>query len=160
MNQNNLDIYSLIFEIMLDIIRYNKNGQISIEEKIESVKTTDESFQKTKNKIRELLKFAGVKDEKLEYLKPQVINYEEIVKKQCDDNILRFAKDGMLILRGYQYLIANFFAKRLLEKSEIDIVSKMIYITENLADFTIDTLVESLGIEDVFDKGTAYSIHQ
>ena len=35
-----------------------------------------------------------------------------------------------------------------------------IYITENLADFTIDTLVESLGIEDVFDKGTAYSIHQ
>ena len=87
---------------MLDIIRYNKNGQISIEEKIESVKTTDESFQKTKNKIRELLKFAGVKDEKLEYLKPQVINYEEIVKKQCDDNILRFAKDGMLILRGYQ----------------------------------------------------------
>lgn len=159
-NQNNLDIYSSIFEIMLDIIKYNKNGQVSIEEKIESVKTTDESFQKTKNKIRELLKLAGVKDEKLEYLKPQVINYEEIVKKQCDDNILRFAKDGMLILRGYQYLIANFLAKRLLEKSEIDIVSKMIYITENLADFTIDTLVESLGIEDVFDKGTAYSIHQ
>lgn len=158
--QNNLDIYSSIFEIMLDIIRYNKNGQVSIEEKIESVKNIDESFQKAKNKIRELLKFAGVKDEELEYLKPQVINYEEVVKKQCDDNILRFAKDGMLILRGYQYLIANFLAKRLLEKSEIDIVSKMIYITENLADFTIDTLVESLGIEDVFDKGTAYSIHQ
>ena len=80
-------------------------------------------------------------------------DYGKKVDNECDYYIIEFIKNGLLVLDGYQYLTDSYLADRLLEKEGNDSISdKMIYITENLSNFNIETISKYLGIEDTFTK--------
>ena len=73
---------------------------------------------------------------------------------ECDYYIMEFIKNGLLVLNGYQYLTDSYLADSVLEKEDDDdtIFDKMVFITENLSDFNIETISKYLGIEDAFTK--------
>lgn len=151
-NQNNVKLYKSLIGIMVDITRYNNKGPITIEEKIEFIKKLDEEVKKETRTLISTFKEAGIGTTELEYLVAQQINYEEKVKNDCDARILEFARDGLLVLNGYQYLTDSCLADKLIEKSDSETPEKMIYVTEHLADFTIDTVTQYLDITDALQK--------
>lgn len=151
-NQNNVKLYKSLIGIMVDITRYNNKGPITIEEKIEFIKKLDEEVKKETRTLIGDLKKEGIDTTELEYFVAQQINYEEEVKNECDARILEFARDGLLVLNGYQYLTDSCLADKLIEKSDSETPEKMIYVTEHLADFTIDTVTQYLDITDALQK--------
>lgn len=151
-NQNNLNLYKSLIGIMVDITEYNNKGPIIIEEKIEFIKNANEEVKEAIRGLIDIYKEAGLDTTELEYLAAQEINYEEEVKNDCDARILEFTRDGLLILNGYQYLTDSYLAEKLIEKSNPEVPEKMIYVTEHLADFTIDKTIKYLDIEDAFKK--------
>lgn len=151
-NQKNVKLYKSLIGIMVDIIRYNNKGPITIEEKTEFIKKLDEEVKKETRTLIGDFKEAGIDTTELEYLVAQQINYEEEVKNDCDARILEFTRDGLLILNGYQYLTDSCLAEKLIEKSDSETPEKMIYVTEHLADFTIDTVTQYLDITDALQK--------
>ena len=67
-NQNNLDIYSSLFDLLMDIYEYNKKGPITKEDKIEPFKKSMEIIQETRKKLAKFCKEAGKPIELLEFL--------------------------------------------------------------------------------------------
>lgn len=151
-NQNNVKLYESLIGIMLDISRYNNKGPITIEEKIEFIKKLDTEEKKATRALIDIFKEAGIDSTELENLVAQQINYEEEVKNDCDAMILGFAHEGLLILNGYQYLTDSWLAEKLIENSDSETPEKMIYITNHLADFTIDSTLKYLDIQDALKK--------
>ena len=151
-NNANLNDYKSLIGIMVDITRYNNKGPITIEEKIEFIKKLDEEVKKETRTLIGDFKEAGIDTTELEYLVVQQINYEEEVKNDCDARILEFTRDGLLILNGYQYLTDSCLAEKLIEKSDSETPEKMIYVTNHLADFTIDTAIKYLDIQEALQK--------
>lgn len=151
-NQNNLKLYAALIGIMVDIIRYNNKGPITIEEKVQLIKKADEETKEATRDLIDVFKEAGIDSTELENLVAQKINYEEEVKNECDAMILEFARDGALILNGYQYLTDSWLAEKLIEKSDSKTPEKMIYVTNHLADFTIDTAIKYLDIQEALQK--------
>ena len=152
-NQNNLDIYSSLFDLLMDIYEYNKKGPITQEDKIEPFKKSMEIIQETRKKLAKFCKEAGEPIELLEFLDMPNYNYEELVNKACDANITRFIKNGLLILNGYQYLTDSYLANSILEKEEDDNnLNKMIFITEHLEDFNIEKTIHYFGIDNTFSS--------
>lgn len=152
-NQNNLDIYSSLFGLLIDICRYNKTGLITKEDKIKPFKESMELIYETKKKLARICEAAGESVEDLEFLAMPNYNYEELVNKECDDDIAKFIKSGLLVLNGYQYLIDSYLANRILEKQDNDnTLDKMIFITEHLEDFNIERIIRYFGIDNIFDS--------
>lgn len=151
-NNANLNDYKSLIGIMVDITRYNNKGPITIEEKIEFIKKSDEEVKKVTRALIGVFKQEGIDTTELEYLVAQQINYEEEVKNDCDARILEFTRDGLLILNGYQYLTDSCLAEKLIEKSDSETPEKMIYVTNHLADFTIDTAIKYLDIQEALQK--------
>lgn len=151
-NNANLNDYKSLIGIMVDITRYNNKGPITIEEKIEFIKKSDEEVKKVTRTLIGVFKQEGIDTTELEYLVAQQINYEEEVKNDCDARILEFTRDGLLILNGYQYLTDSCLAEKLIEKSDSKTPEKMIYVTNHLADFTIDTAIKYLDIQEALQK--------
>lgn len=152
-NQNNLDIYSSLFDLLMDIYEYNKKGPITQEGKIEPFKKSMEIIQETRKKLAKFCKETGEPIELLEFLDMPNYNYEELVNKACDANITRFIKNGLLILNGYQYLTDSYLANSILEKEEDDNnLNKMIFITEHLEDFNIEKIIHYFGIDNTFSS--------
>ena len=151
-NQNNLKLYAALIGIMVDISRYNNKGHVTIEEKVQLIKKADEETKEATRDLIDVFKEAGIDSTELENLVAQKINYEEEVKNKCDAMILEFARDGALILNGYQYLIDSWLAEKLIEKSDSKTPEKMIYVTNHLADFTIDTAIKYLDIQEALQK--------
>ena len=151
-NNANLNDYKSLIGIMVDITRYNNKGPITIEEKIEFIKKSDEEVKKVTRALIGVFKQEGIDTTELEYLVAQQINYEEEVKNDCDARILEFTRDGLLILNGYQYLTDSCLAEKLIEKSDSKTPEKMIYVTNHLADFTIDTAIKYLDIQEALQK--------
>ena len=151
-NNANLNDYKSLIGIMVDITRYNNKGPITIEEKIEFIKKSDEEVKKVTRALIGVFKQEGIDTTELEYLVAQQINYEEEVKNDCDARILEFTRDGLLILNGYQYLTDSCLAEKLIEKSDSKTPEKMIYVTNHLAVFTIDTAIKYLDIQEALQK--------
>ncbi len=150
-NQNNLDIYSSLFGLLMDICKYNKNGVITKEDKIEPLKKSMEIIYETRKKLAKICKEAGDPIEDLEFLDMPNYNYEELVNKECDENITSFIKNGLLVLNGYQYLTDSYLVNSILEKQDGDnTLDKMIFITEHLEDFNIEKIIHYFGIDSTF----------
>lgn len=150
-NQNNFDIYSSLCGLLLDICRYNKKGPITREDKIEPFKKSMEIIYETRRNLAKIWEEAGVPVEDLEFLAMPNYNYGELVDKECDENISRFIKSGLLVLNGYQYLTDSYLASSILEKQDGDnTLDKMIFVTEHLADFNIEKIINYFGIDNTF----------
>lgn len=150
-NKNNLDIYSSLFSLLIDICKYNKKGLITKEEKIEPLKKSMEIIYDTQKKLVKICEEAGEPIEDIEFLNMPNYNYEELVNKECDENITRFIKDGILVLNGYQYLTDSYLANSILEKQDDDnTLDKMIFITEHLENFNIEKIIRCFGIDNTF----------
>lgn len=141
-SENNFSIYQSLLDIMLDINDYQENGPLTIEQKIEDRKKGDEM-------LINVLRNAGINNDLLESLisrASDIKQYEKEINAQYDSKILKFMKHGLLILNGYQYLIDSYLADILLEK---DIGNKIFYVVENLENFTIDSILKYLGVNDL-----------
>ncbi len=151
-NQNNLDIYSSISGILWDINIYNKKGIITRDDKIKPLKKTMEVIYKARSDLAKTLEKDGKPIEDLDSsIIPSDNKLGEIVDKECDGNISRFIKKGVLVLNGYQYLTDSYLADSVLEKQNDDtILDKMIFVTEHLEDFNIKKIINYLGIGNAF----------
>lgn len=150
-NQNNFDIYGSLFGILLDICIYNKKGPITREDKIEPFKKSMEIIYETRRNLAKICEEAGEPIEDLDFLTMPNYNLEEAANKDCDEAISRFIKSGLLVLNGYQYLTDSYLADSVLEKQDDDtILDKMIFVTEHLADFNIEKIINYLGIDNAF----------
>lgn len=152
-NQNNLDIYSSLFGLLKDICKYNKKGSIKKEDIIEPFKKSMEIIHETRKKLIKICEEAGAPIEDLEFLDISNYNYEELVNKECDENIIKFIKNGVLVLNGYQYLTDSYLANSILEKQDGDnTLDKMIFITEHLEDFNIEKIINYFEIDNIFSS--------
>lgn len=104
----------------------------------------------TKRKLVKIREEMGKPIEDLEFLSMPNYNYGELVDEECDEKISQFVKKGLLILNGYQYLINSYLANSILEKQDDNTLDKMIFITEHLADFNVEKIINYLGIENTF----------
>lgn len=150
-NQNNFDIYASIFNLLLDISMYNKNGSITKEQKIAPFKKSMEIIYETRKQLAKIAEEAGEEPIEVGSLDVLNANLEEAADKDCDASIEQFIKTGPFLLNGYQYLIDSYLADSVLEKqADETLLDKMVFVTEHLADFTIEKLMNYLGIDNAF----------
>ena len=153
-NKNNFGKYYDLFGILLDMCRYNKKGNIIREDKIELLKKATEATNECVENLINIFLEAGNPTDELQSLIIKDCDFGKKVDDECDYYTIEFIKNGLLVLNGYQYLTDSYLADSVLEKEEDDdtIFDKMVFITENLSDFNIETISKYLGIEDAFTK--------
>ena len=152
-NKNNFDIYNDLFGLIRDICRYNKKGNIIREDKVELLKKATEATNECVENLINIFLEAGNPTDELQSLIIKDCDFGKKVDDECDYYIMEFIKNGLLVLDGYQYLTDSYLADSVLEKEDDDtILDKMVFITENLSDFNIETISKYLGIEDAFTK--------
>ena len=153
-NKNNFDIYNDLFGLIRDICRYNKKGNIIREDKVELLKKATEATNECVENLINIFLEAGNPTDELQSLIIKDCDFGKKVDDECDYYIMEFIKNGLLVLDGYQYLTDSYLADSVLEKEDDDdtIFDKMVFITENLSDFNIETISKYLGIEDAFTK--------
>ena len=153
-NKNNFDKYYDLFGILLDMCRYNKKGNIIREDKVELLKKATEATNECVENLINIFLEAGNPTDELQSLIIKDCDFGKKVDDECDYYLMEFIKNGLLVLDGYQYLTDSYLADSVLEKEEDDdtIFDKMVFITENLSDFNIETISKYLGIEDAFTK--------
>lgn len=153
-NKNNFGKYYDLFGILLDMCRYNKKGNIIREDKVELLKKATEATNECVENLINIFLEAGKPIDELQSLIIKDCDFGKKVDDECDYYIMEFIKNGLLVLDGYQYLTDSYLADSVLEKEEDDdtIFDKMVFITENLSDFNIETISKYLGIEDAFTK--------
>ena len=153
-NKNNFGKYYDLFGILLDMCRYNKKGNIIREDKVELLKKATEATNECVENLINIFLEAGNPTDELQSLIIKDCDFGKKVDDECDYYIMEFIKNGLLVLDGYQYLTDSYLADSVLEKEEDDdtIFDKMVFITENLSDFNIETISKYLGIEDAFTK--------
>ena len=153
-NKNNFGKYYDLFGILLDMCRYNKKGNIIREDKVELLKKATEATNECVENLINIFLEAGNPTDELQSLIIKDCDFGKKVDDECDYYIMEFIKNGLLVLNGYQYLTDSYLADSVLEKEDDDdtIFDKMVFITENLSDFNIETISKYLGIEDVFTK--------
>lgn len=151
-NQNNFDIYGSLFGLLLDVYIYTKKGPITRDDKIEPFKKSMEEIFEVKKNLAKICEDAGCPIEDSDFLTMPSYNFEESVDKECDEKISRFIKSGLLVLNGYQYLTDSYLADSVLENQDDEtILDKMVFITEHLADFNIEKVMNYLGIDNTFE---------
>lgn len=153
-NKNNFGKYYDLFGILLDMCRYNKKGNIIREDKVELLKKATEATNECVENLINIFLEAGNPTDELQSLIIKDCDFGKKVDDECDYYIMEFIKNGLLVLDGYQYLTDSYLADSVLEKEDDDdtIFDKMVFITENLSDFNIETISKYLGIEDAFTK--------
>lgn len=153
-NKNNFGKYYDLFGILLDMCRYNKKGNIIREDKVELLKKATESTNECIENLINIFLEAGKPIDELQSLIIKDCDFGKKVDDECDYYTIEFIKNGLLVLNGYQYLTDSYLADSVLEKEDDDdtIFDKMVFITENLSDFNIETISKYLGIEDAFTK--------
>ena len=153
-NKNNFGKYYDLFGILLDMCRYNKKGNIIREDKVELLKKATEATNECVENLINIFLEAGKPIDELQSLIIKDCDFGKKIDDECDYYTIEFIKNGLLVLNGYQYLTDSYLADSVLEKEEDDdtIFDKMVFITENLSDFNIETISKYLGIEDAFTK--------
>ena len=152
-NKNNFGKYYDLFGILLDMCRYNKKGNIIREDKVELLKKATEATNECAENLINIFLEAGKPIDELQSLIIKDYDFGKEVDNECDYYTKEFIKNGLLVLDGYQYLTDSYLADSVLEKEDDDtILDKMVFITENLSDFNIETISKYLGIEDAFTK--------
>lgn len=151
-NDNNYNLYKGLFGIITDILRYNKKGPITLEEKADFNRQVDQILVTTISDLNQILKDAGADSKTLEALEPKVIDYEEAAKEMCDFDISMFIQKGLLVLNGYQYLTDNQLAEAVIDKGNEETTDKMIYVTENLGEFDIDKIISYFELESIYEE--------
>lgn len=153
-NKNNFGKYYDLFGILFDMCRYNKKGNIIREDKVEFLKKATEATNECVENLINIFLEAGNPTDELQSLIIKDCDFGKKVDDECDYYTIEFIKNGLLVLNGYQYLTDSYLADSVLEKEEDDdtIFDKMVFITENLSDFNIETISKYLGIEDAFTK--------
>ena len=150
--EGNFLIYSFLVGLLEDIYHYSKMGPITREEKTQPYETTKKIIGDLNTELENLDMVDKLSLVNLDFLTKLNADFGVLADKECDMRILQFAKEGLSVLDGYQYLVGNFLANSVLEKEDDDIIAdKMNYLTDHLGDFTIESASEYLGIENTFD---------
>lgn len=149
---NNFDIYSCLISLLEDICKYSKTGIVRREEKIAYEKEKNNCITKCQRELLKILETENIKIEELELLKTNDNDIEKAVDEECDYKILTFAKKGLEVINGYQYLIGSYIVDKLMENIDEEVLSNMEYITNNLSQFNINGILKTLNIEGIFSS--------
>ena len=151
--QNNIDIYSKLSPLFLDIAKYWKEGYVSREAKIKFQKEQFRVVRETKQMLMQIEIAAGLNPNPEDYQMPEY-DVETLIDEDCQTLITCFVENGLLVLNGYQYIFSTFIAEKTLNMFEEDntIISKMIMITDDLPNMNLQKILDTLGIKEIFEK--------
>ena len=151
--QNNIEIYSSLSPLFIDIMKYLKDGYVSREEKIKFQKAQFRVLKETKEQLMQVEKDAGLNPNPEDYKMPDY-DIEALVDEDCQTLVTCFVENGMLVLNGYQYLFSSFLADKILNMSQEDntIINQMVMIADNLTNMNLKKILSIFNIEDIFDK--------
>lgn len=143
-NQSNANVWYSLSSLLLDIEKYKQTKKILRSEKIELGKKMIKMIQK--NRLDSKKQSESVNEDF------DLFSYKigELVDKDCDTITVKFIKDGIFIIKDYQYLIGSFIADYAFQNMDEKIVSHMSYITDHLTQFDINSILEYLEIDDNF----------
>lgn len=151
-NRNNIEIYMGISSLFNDISTFIKDGYISRDNKLLFWENNFRTFQETKEKMVKLNKEL---DEQIDisFLELFKIDIYDMVDKECDNLIDVFIQNGLLAINGYQYLLDTYLAEEVLKKVNDDnsIISRMINVTNNLANLNLKDVLSQFDIKDIID---------
>ena len=151
---NNFMIYISMRTLFADLMRYLNCGVVSRDDKIALYQKYINSLNEVKKNFLEKLIDSGEKVEDLDFLGEVKRDIETMVDEDCDSMTVAFVKDGLLVINGYQYLIATYLANNVLEKLNNDdtIISKMVDVTNNLGNVSIKNIIELFNIENILEE--------
>ena len=145
-NKNNMDIYTNKVSLFDELASFINNGPITRENKI--------LFYENSNKtIRDLFETWKENGEQVDdsFLEMFDVDASKEVDKHCDLMIESFLREGLLLIRGYQYIFDTYLAEELLKQLNEDdtVVPKMINVTDNLSMFTLKDILSEFGIKNL-----------
>ena len=151
---NNFMIFISMRTLFADLMRYLNCGVVSRDDKIALYQEYINSLNEVKKNFLEKLIDSGEKVEDLDFLEEVKRDIETMVDEDCDSMIVAFVKDGLLVINGYQYLIATYLANNVLEKLNNDdtIISKMVDVTNNLGNVSIKNIIELFNIKNILEE--------
>lgn len=145
-NMNSFGLFVSQILQLIDILKFKKNGPISLDKRIEFYKNWIKSVNEFKINMVEVFRSSGqeVPDYflTLEERNPVEITYDEI-----DAKINSLIESGLLILNGYQYLVGNLLASNILDKVDKKYSNNiMIDVTNQLGNHSINSITKLFGI--------------
>ncbi len=150
--KNNYDLYCTLADLFLDINSYGRGKPIRREEKIASSKRKVEAMLEAKKELLKLSEDYQISIRDSFVLEIEPLDYDKEVDGECDDYINAFLIDGIDILNGYQYLIADYLVEKTLENKNQAIDQAMIEITTNLPNYNMNSVLETLNLTGIFAK--------
>lgn len=155
--ENNKLIYQSVSSQIYDLFKFIKKGKIQKNSKVIYWKNNFKIIQETQEKLSKILNQNG------KTINFDIFNFsnneiEDMVDKECDDEIIKFLKNESLIIEGYQYLIGSYIANEVINQTMDDkkIIDKMINITNELGDINLQKLFVLFNIEDSINNNLKY----
>lgn len=150
--ENNYGIYFALTNLFLDISHYDKEGPISREEKIAHLEKKYEAVMEARKEIMKIYEDGGLPLTNPSILEIEHRDYGKEIDEECDYYMISFLSDGLGILNGYQYLIADYLAQKILESKNQDVEQVMIEITTNLPNYGLNSVLERLNLTSILTK--------
>ena len=146
-NLHNVSTAMDLYPIFSSIYEYMENGPINRDNEIKKI---EEALEKHKSVIGETI---TIKDlyAKMGINLPDV-SIEEFVDQKYDKLTKDIIGNDILILDGFQYIIATYLSRILLKNIDRDIIDKMIMVTNELSSLDLENVLKLLDLEDVLEE--------
>lgn len=146
--KNNINIFSMVFPLFMDINYLINGGKNMKEDKVKLYEENINVFKETIYKINELSSIKSSLNLAMFESDP-----EEIINRNCDRSINLYLKYGMVLLTSYQYLLDTFLADEILKlkNNNPNIITNMFEITIELRNCTLKSILDSFGLKELLN---------
>lgn len=143
---SNFSAYQSMFDVLMLINSYIKNGEVTKEALMQSFKAANEELKRIQE---EMIKMALRDGKEIpEILRADYsINPEVAANVQIDREIDNVLRNRGLIFDGYQYIIGTIIVYELLGRPQEEVLPKMIEITDNLSSYDLERVIKELDIQ-------------
>ena len=147
---SNFFAYQSMFDILMLINSYIKNGAVTKEALMQSFKASNEELKRIQEEMIKIFLRDG--KEIPEILRTDYsIKEEEAANAQIDREIDNILRNRGLIFDGCQHIIGTIIVYELLGRPQEEVLPKMIKINDNLSSYDLERVIEELDIQ-VFGK--------
>lgn len=143
---SNFFAYQSLFEVLMLIDRYKKNGAITKERLMQAFLYANEELKKIQ---AEMIKIALRNGKEITdaLTEDYSVNPEEAANAQIDQEIDSILRNQGLVLDGCQHIIDTIIVQELLKRPQDEVLSKMIEITGNLSSFDLERVIREFNIQ-------------
>lgn len=151
-NKNNVEIFIDLSTLFSDVSRYRNMGNVSREDKYNYFIRSFELLLKAQEEIINRFKEEGKEIPKFNKI-PSISEINDMVDAECDNLILLFLENNLLMIDGYQYLIGTYFTDCIFSSNSCDeAIPKVIAIVENISEFNTESIIQAFNIVVNEDK--------